>query len=119
MARKNTTDWQAALGELLDSQELPQGDAEATEKEAVDEAPCVQKGRLDIVYERKGRAGKPATIIAGFTLTDDEVDSLASKMKRRMGCGGSARGGEILLQGDRRAAALEFLQPEGFKARII
>lgn len=119
MARKNTPDWQAALGELLDSRELPQGDAEATEKEAPDEASCVQKGRLDIVYERKGRAGKPATIIAGFTLTDEEVESLASKMKRRMGCGGSARGGEILLQGDRRESALEFLQAEGFKARII
>ncbi len=40
-------------------------------------------------------------------------------MKQKMGCGGSARGGEILLQGDRRQEALDFLTAKGYKARII
>lgn len=74
---------------------------------------------MDIVTERKGRAGKTATIVSGFTIDDDEIESLASEMKRRLGCGGSVRGGEILVQGDRRQAVLDFLLSKGFKARII
>ena len=83
--------------------------------EDIAEAPA-QSGRLDIVYERKGRAGKCATII---TLSDSEVEKLASELKRRLGTGGSARGGEILVQGDRRRDVLEFLVSKGYKARII
>ena len=52
-------------------------------------------------------------------MPDDEVEDLASKMKRRLGTGGSVRGGEILIQGDRRQAVLDFLTAEGYKARII
>lgn len=115
MSVKNTS-WQDALGALLQTGDLPEG-VEQPAAEAADSTPA--QPRLDIVYERKGRAGKPATIIAGFTMPDDEVERLASDMKRRMGCGGSARGGEILLQGDRREAALEFLKSRGLKARII
>lgn len=78
-----------------------------------------QTGRLDIVLDRKRRAGKTATIIAGFTLPDSEVAALATEMKRRLGTGGSARGGEILIQGDRRYDAEDFLKARGFKCRII
>lgn len=78
-------------------------------------------GRLDIIYERKGRAGKPATIISGFAdgFPDSEIEDLAAAMKKSMGCGGSYRGGEILLQGDRRNQAMQYLTKSGFKARII
>ncbi|MDE6853528.1 MAG: translation initiation factor [Muribaculaceae bacterium] len=75
--------------------------------------------RLDIILERKGRAGKSATIVSGFTLSDEAVSDLASRMKRALGTGGSARGGEILVQGDRRKDVLEFLTSNGYKARII
>lgn len=75
--------------------------------------------RLDIVLERKGRAGKSATIISGFTIGDDEIAALASKLKSRLGTGGSARGGEILIQGDRRQDVLQFLKSQGYKARVI
>lgn len=84
----------------------------------VDEAPA-QSGRLDIVFERKGRAGKCATIVTGFTIDDDAVADVASQMKRSLGTGGSARGGEILIQGDRRNDVLRFLTSKGYKARII
>lgn len=61
-----------------------------------------QTGKLNVVVEKKGRKGKTATIIEGFTLPDEEVERIASELKRRIGTGGSARGGEILLQGDWR-----------------
>lgn len=98
-------------------------DEPETATEEVAEAPAnekdTQSGRLDIVFERKGRAGKCATIVTGFTLDDDAIAEIASGLKRTLGTGGSARGGEILIQGDRRKDVLNYLISKGFKARII
>jgi translation initiation factor 1 len=74
---------------------------------------------LDIIFERKGRGGKTATIITGFTVSDDQVSDIAARLKRKLGAGGSARGGEILIQGDRRNDVLKLLTDMGLKARII
>lgn len=79
----------------------------------------VQKARLDIVMERKGRAGKTATLITGWELPDDALLEVAAEMKKKLGAGGSARGGDILIQGDRRKDVLAFLLHKGYKARII
>lgn len=108
-----------ALADLMPQEEKTNLSDEQTENASASEP--VQTGRLDIVYERKGRAGKPATIIAGFSedFPDDEIERLAASMKKSMGCGGSCRGGEILLQGDRRDAAMKYLTNAGYKARII
>ena len=110
-------DWQAGLQAFLDSNpDLPEGEEVAAE---VDETKSTKQPRLDIILEKKGRGGKIATIVTGFTMSDDEVDALASKMKSSLGTGGSARGGEILIQGDKRDAVLKFLVKQGYKARII
>lgn len=77
--------------------------------------------QLTVFYEKKGRAGKSATIITGFSPDDpeqlNEADNLARKLKHKLGCGGSARGGEILLQGDRRGNLRELLSKEGYKVK--
>lgn len=115
-------DWLQCLAALRDTMpEEPDAAHEAHECPSAEKpaGAAAQSGRLDIVYERKGRAGKCATIVTGFTLPDDEVAAIASEMKRRLGTGGSARGGEILVQGDRRADVLAFLKSKGLKARII
>lgn len=77
-----------------------------------------RKPELSIFYERKGRNGKDATIITGFDNMDDsEVTDLASRLKKHLGTGGSARGGEILLQGDRRAQVAKWLRADGFRVK--
>ncbi len=109
-------DWQAGLQAFLDSNpDLPQGEEPIVESEEKTSS----QPRLNIILEKKGRGGKIATIVTGFTMTEEEVDSLASKMKSSLGTGGSARGGEILIQGDKRDAVLKFLTKQGYKARII
>lgn len=117
MCAKPNNDWLSSLQSFLDSNpDLPQGE-EISSPEPQNENK--KQPRLDIVLEKKGRAGKTATIVCGFTLDDDEIATIASKMKTRLGTGGSARGGEILIQGDRRNDVLKFLTENGFKARII
>lgn len=78
-----------------------------------------EKARLDIVLDRKGRKGKAATIVAGFTVSDAEVEEIARKLKQRLGVGGSSRGGEILIQGDKRREVAAALTDLGLKNRII
>ncbi len=115
--------WQDRLAALRSTMGADADDdstaANTTDAPAPATTPAKEGARLDIVFERKGRGGKCATIITGFTMPDDDIAELASAMKRRLGTGGSARGGEILVQGDRRADALAFLKANGYKARVI
>ncbi|MDE6161288.1 MAG: translation initiation factor, partial [Muribaculaceae bacterium] len=62
----------------------------------------------------KGRAGKTATIIAGFDSEEQAADT-ASQLKKSLATGGSARGCEVLLQGDRRTDAADALRRLGFR----
>lgn len=88
---------------------------ELNEENVTPSATAGQSGKLNVLIDKKGRKGKVATIIEGFTLPDEEVDRIASELKRKIGTGGSARGGEILLQGDWRDKARELLKAQGFK----
>jgi translation initiation factor 1 len=114
LTKMSNNDWQAALGALLADGNLPEGEEPKQEPPKPTKHP-----RLDIILERKGRAGKVATIVSGFTLSDDELQALATRLKSKLGTGGSARGGEILVQGDRRTRLQELLSAEGFTSRII
>lgn len=106
-------DWKDALKNMAGS--LPEGDAPAAEAAEVAPASPKRCDRLSVSIERKGRGGKTATIIAGFTCSDDELRAIASRLKNRLATGGSARGGEILIQGDRQLQVKEFLREEGYK----
>lgn len=118
----NNIDWKEALGKAFN---LPSGEENQAPEPVEDPAPKAgaveQQGsqRLDIVLERKGRGGKQATIVTGFTCDDEALKQVASQLKRTLGVGGSARGGEILIQGDFRQRVLDQLLAMGFKARVI
>lgn len=79
----------------------------------------IQKEAVNIVMERKGRGGKTATIIEGFTCSDEVLRQTAAALKSALGTGGSARGGEILIQGDRREDAGRWLRAKGYKVKGI
>ncbi len=55
---------------------------------------------LRVRLETKQRAGKKATVIVGFEGSDSEIETLAKTLKTKLGVGGSAKDGEILIQGD-------------------
>lgn len=78
-----------------------------------------QQGRraVHVVVERKGRRGKTATIITDLVADDNALVDLAALLKRQLGVGGSARGGEILLQGDFRQRVSDILSDLGFNIK--
>lgn len=118
----NNIDWKEALGKAFN---MPADEENTTPETAVEQTTRAdareQQGgqRLDIVLERKGRGGKQATIVTGFVCDDESLKQVASQLKRSLGVGGSARGGEILIQGDFRQRVLDQLVAMGFKARVI
>ena len=119
----NNIDWKEALGKAFNMPESEENVVtDAVEEQEVPKAGAVEqqgKQRLDIVLERKRRGGKQATIVTGFACDDESLKQVASQLKRNLGVGGSARGGEILIQGDFRQRVLEQLIAMGFKARVI
>lgn len=105
-----TDDWKSKLASLSS---LPEGDTAAEEPAA---APA-RKPVIEICYERKGRGGKQATILSGFDCPDDELKAVATTIKQRLATGGSARGGEILIQGDCRDRVRDLLHQLGYKTK--
>ena len=110
----NSNDWLSALAALKEGGTLPEGEPDKTPEPPPDKP---KKPTLRIVLDKKQRHGKTATIIEGFDCGEDELLELARRLKTIIGTGGSARGGEILLQGDWRERAGNLLRAEGYKIK--
>jgi translation initiation factor 1 len=74
-----------------------------------------QQQKLKIKLETKHRGGKAVTLVAGFIGTEDDLQTLGKALKNFCGTGGSAKDGEIIVQGDQRDKVLQWLQKNGYK----
>jgi translation initiation factor 1 len=76
-----------------------------------------EQQNLRVWLDRKMRKGKVVTLIQGFIGSDDDLKDLAKILKTKCGVGGTAKDGEIVIQGEVREKVLEILLSEGYKAK--
>ncbi|MFB9119683.1 translation initiation factor [Bergeyella porcorum] len=78
-----------------------------------------QKEPLVCKYEKKGRNGKPVTLIEGFEGSNEELKKIAKTIKTQLGIGGSEKDGTIIIQGDNRDKIMQILKDMGYKTKRV
>ncbi len=86
------------------------------EDEAQDTLP-VNEQKLYVSIDRKQRGGKEVTLIEGFVGDPDDLKDLGKMLKSKCGVGGSAKDGEIIVQGNHRDKVVNLLQAEGYQVK--
>jgi translation initiation factor 1 len=74
-------------------------------------------GVVRVRRESKGRGGKTVMVITGLPLDAVALTALGGELKRRCGCGGTAKDGVIEIQGDHGELLVEELVKRGYKAK--
>ena len=107
-------DWKKRLGMVYSTN--PDFQFESEQQDDHKTLPPNQQ-RLYVRLDRKNRKGKSVTLIEGFQGTGEELKSLAKDLKSKCGVGGSAKDGEILIQGDFRERIISLLGEKGYNVK--
>ncbi len=107
-------DWKERLGTVYSTNPNFQYETDA---DGGTETLPPNKQDLRVQLDKKQRNGKKATLITGFVGKDDDLKALAKILKTKCGVGGSAKDGEILIQGDFCNKVIEILKAENYKVK--
>lgn len=77
----------------------------------------VHEQKLKVWLEKNHRGGKTASVIKDFIGNDEDLEQLAKVLKNKCGTGGSAKDGEIIIQGDHREKIIKLLLEMGYSAK--
>lgn len=104
-------DWKERLNIVYSTN--PDFHYETEEEEEPTTLPRAQQ-RLRVLLDRKHRGGKVVTLVTGFEGSDEDLKELGRLLKSKCGVGGSAKEGEIIVQGDFKQKVVELLKQEGY-----
>ena len=107
-------DWKDRLGVVFSTN--PDFKYTTAETEEAEPLPPSRQ-RLIVGIDRRNRGGKQVTLITGFVGKADDLKELGRTLKTKLGVGGSAKDGEITIQGDFRDKVVSILQGLGYNAK--
>ena len=107
-------DWKARLGVVFSTN--PDFNYTTEEEESIETIPPA-KQNLRVWLDRNHRGGKTVTLVKGFVGSEEDLKELAKELKNRCGVGGTAKDGEIIIQGAHRERVLEILFSKGYRAK--
>ncbi len=107
-------DWKQRLGVVYSTNPDFQYEREST---AQAETLPPEQQRLIVGIDRRNRGGKQVTLVSGFVGTEEDLKELGRALKVKCGVGGSAKDGEITIQGDLRDKVTALLKEMGYNAK--
>lgn len=70
-----------------------------------------------LYVRREVRNGKPCVVIKEFVGGSEDLKALERALKSHCGVGGSAKDGDIIIQGDFHAKVKSYLEGKGYKTK--
>ncbi len=118
MAKKEKQDWKDRLDVVYSTNPDFKYSKEEEEEELQETLPPA-KQTLKVSIDRKQRKGKSVTLVEGFIGSEDDLKELSKVLKAKCGVGGSAKEGEIIIQGEFKQKVAEILSSLGYKVKLI
>ncbi|MDZ4839780.1 MAG: translation initiation factor [Bacteroidota bacterium] len=111
MSTKKSNDL-SSLGSLVfnDENYQPEPEPEGTQSKKVE--------KLILTKSNKGRSGKTASIISGFTWSTEDIELLCTQLKVKCGAGGTVKANEIIIQGDIMDRLKNYLESLGHSVAV-
>lgn len=107
------SDWKERLGVVFSTNPDFEYQTSA-ESEATTLPPAKQNLR---VWLDRLKGGRVATVVRGFVGSDNDLAALGKELKKSCGVGGTAKDGEIIIQGDHRDRVVELLTRGGYRCK--
>lgn len=111
-----TDDWKKKLAATTVYSTNPDFKFESEDEET--ETLPKDKQQLIVSIDKKQRKGKTVTLVQGFIGKTEDLEALAKLLKTKCGTGGSAKDGEIVIQGDVKLKVKDILEKEGYKVKL-
>lgn len=108
MSNDNKTVWSSEDGDLRKKQSGSSRDNSLPS----------QQQTVYLHRESNGRGGKAVTLVRKLVLSENDLKTLAKKLKQDCGTGGTIKDGVIEIQGEHREKIAEVLRKMGYKVKI-
>ena len=105
-------DWKDRLNVVFSTN--PNFQYETEEEEEQELLPKNQQ-KLRVKLDRKNRGGKTVALVTGFVGPEEDLKALGKFLKGKLGVGGSAKDGEIIIQGEFKERVIDILLKDGYK----